>query len=202
MGKIMKFLLDAGHSGVTFGHYWTSGKRSPQIPPGFYEGEFNRLVCDWAADGEDDILFLNPGPYPIPIAMRVELINKIVRMLKRRGERCILLSVHANAPVKPGWNRANGTTVFTLRKPHVESVRFSKMIVDEMRSQTPLRSRGIKKANFGILRVNCPSVLLECGFQTNKPDVDFLWTQKGYYNCGSAIWSAWGEYKNGVNNVE
>lgn len=189
----MKLLLDAGHSGVTFGRYWTPGKRSPQIPPGFYEGEFNRKVCTQVAEqAPKDILFLNPGPYPISLKFRVQQINKIVSDIKRRlKEDAVLLSVHANAAGSKGWNKAKGTTVFIHKKASEESGYFARDISSEMRHETALTSRGIKKANFQILRVKCPAVLLECLFMTNHKEVWYARNGGGIEACGNAILEAW-----------
>jgi hypothetical protein len=93
-----KYLFLAGHGGEVFGHYLTAGKRSPEIPPGIFEGIYNREICSLvvpALIGSGiEAEFLNPGPYNIPQIERVNLVNDIH---KRTGNQCILVVLHCNA---------------------------------------------------------------------------------------------------------
>jgi len=184
-----KLLLDAGHSGTTFGHYWTPGKRSPHIPPGFFEGDMNREICESAAWSLNEACFLNPGPYPIALKDRVAFANRI-----NKKEKSVLLSVHCNAAGNgKTWNKANGFTVFVHPRASQTSKDFADHLSYFMQEETILKNRGIKTARFKILSVDCPAVLLECGFMTNKKDVDYLSKIDGKLDCGTAIEYAWKE---------
>jgi N-acetylmuramoyl-L-alanine amidase len=186
----MKLLLDAGHSGTVFGEYYTAGKRSPEVPPGIYEGEWNREVCEsvvWSV-GEEDVCFLNPGPYSVPLEQRVEFINQIA---KREKGNVILLSVHANASGSGNeWSKANGYCAFTQKRYTEAEDRFAKLLVENMVVHTMMRNRGVKRKGFSILRVNCPAVLLECGFMTNRDEVHYL-QNDGLRHVIRAIGYAW-----------
>jgi N-acetylmuramoyl-L-alanine amidase len=74
----MKWILDPGHGGMAFGHYMTPGKRSPQVPPGIYEGEFNRAIANSVHDGNYlETIVTNPGPINISLKKRVSFVNSI-----------------------------------------------------------------------------------------------------------------------------
>ena len=75
----IKFLLDPGHGGVAFSHYLTPGKRSPEVPPGIFEGEFNRAVCGYLNNGEK-FLSIVPGPIQVPLESRVGFVNKLAKL--------------------------------------------------------------------------------------------------------------------------
>ena len=181
-----KLILEAGHSGSAFGHYFTAGKRSPDPSIGIYEGEFNRSICALVEHQLNDCVFLNPGPINIPLKTRVEWINKIAAKTP-----CVLLSVHGNAAPGSGWSKAKGTTVFTRKAPDEESESFALSLSEDMEDYTPLESRGLKQVGFRILRTGCPSVLLECGFMTNKEDAAYMATYKGKQDIAEAIVDAY-----------
>jgi N-acetylmuramoyl-L-alanine amidase len=183
MSADRKILLLAGHAGTTFGHYWTPGKRSPQIPPGFYEGVMNREICsdvEWwlnlqaeSVDESDKLAeFLNPGPYPLTLNQRVKFVNQITRQQKNKT---ILLDVHCNAAGDgKKWHKAKGFTVFIHPRASKDSETFAELLRYNMETETILKDRGIKRAQFKILTVNCPAVLIECGFMTNLRDAKYL----------------------------
>jgi N-acetylmuramoyl-L-alanine amidase len=160
----MKFALLAGHSGTTWGHYWTPGKRGPL----FYEGVVNREICEKVVKLRPDVEFLNPGPMPLTLGFKADFVNK----LHKKFPDLVLLSVHANADGNgKKWTKANGTTVFTSKRCSTTSTKFAKILSDRMAAHTTLKSRGVKQVNFKILRgVTCPSVMVETGFMTNRGD--------------------------------
>ena len=174
----MKFLLDAGHSGVAFDHYLTRGKQSPAVPPGIYEGEFNREVCHQIIKYNDndggplDICFLNPGPINISLRDRVKTVNQLAKL-----EKVCLLSIHANAAGYGGWQPARGSRVFHARRASRQSKQFAKFLHDEMweNGSLPYPPRNIAAKNFYMLwRTRCPAILSECGFMTNKLEALFM----------------------------
>lgn len=185
----MKLGLYAGHSGTAFGHYRTPGKRSPQIPPGFYEGEMNRDICETLAFVNSDMCFLNPGPLPISLNDKVDYANWLTRRLK--GD-LMLLEVHCNAAGNgEKWHSANGFTVFIHPMASRASERFAEELRSNFKAMTSLRDRGIRRVNYKILRVDCPAVLIECGFMTNRDDVRYLTEQHGHAECAAAINQSW-----------
>ena len=179
----MKLILDAGHGGMSFGHYMTPGKRSPKIPPGIYEGEFNRIICgciinriQWyknlGYEFVSDVLFLNPGPVNIPLRARR---NHLIRLSNIIGQRdAMVISVHANAAWnRREWHRASGHVVFRRLDESPESEALAECIDFELEKVTE-KSRGVKRTNFAILRNPFPSILVEYGFMTNEVEAKKL----------------------------
>lgn len=175
---MIHFLLDPGHGGMAFEYYLTPGKRSPKVPPGIYEGEFNRRVCETLVTyaNPDDIRILNiaPGPINIPLASRVSFVNQFAK-----HEKCALISIHANAAGTTGWSEAKGFTIFHSKTASKRSKELARLLGEtlgkELEGKIP--SRGIKQANHAITaQTVCPAALIECGFMTNKEESQYLST--------------------------
>ncbi|NIV93759.1 hypothetical protein GWN42_13420 [candidate division KSB1 bacterium] len=176
----MKWILDPGHGGLAFGQYLTPGKRSPEVPPGLYEGAFNRLISQGIATTLKalkgvEVAQTAIGPINIPLKNRVAFVNG----LQKRVGNCVLISLHVNAAPGKGWSSARGFTIFKPRRqfPHLieKSHKLATLIESELRVADYTSSRGIKEANFTIIqKVNCPAVLVEMGFMTNQMEVKAL----------------------------
>lgn len=169
----MKWLIDAGHGGVALGVYMTAGKRSPEVPPGILEGQFNRRVARLLL--APNVIQLNPGPHDIPVGTRVKTVNAIAA---GAGEPVALISIHANASGYGNrWTDAQGFRVFHSRW----ASRESKLMADLMHKafveseKIPPSNRDPLGRNYTILwRTKCPSILIECGFMTSLRDVKYL----------------------------
>ena len=174
MTKKTIFLLDPGHGGIAAGHYLTPGKRSPEVPPGIYEGEFNREVCNWIVRLNakyHNVINTNLGPINIPLTSRVSFVNQFCK----REKNCALISLHANAAKKKGWSKGSGFVIFHSRKASKKSKRLARIMLEEFKSLNYFSSRGIKQANHTVTtKTNCPAILIECGFMTNKHDAELL----------------------------
>lgn len=176
----MYWILDPGHGGMSFGYYLTKGKQSPQVPPGIYEGEFNRSVCEMAQNLRPNIIVTIPGPINVPLKIRAKYINELATKLG--PENCALISVHANAMGRRGWDDAKGFTVFHSRTPLRESKRLANVAERCLTEANYAESRGVKKANFGIitfghkriLKVKIPAILVELGFMTHWDEASLL----------------------------
>jgi N-acetylmuramoyl-L-alanine amidase len=194
----MKFLLDPGHGGLAFGHYLTPGKRSPEIPPGFYEGDVNRKICNeitrrrgvnfWA-------ITINPGPVNIPLAARCKFANQ----LYRKDPNLALISIHCNAAAKKGWSASNGFVVFRQFGANSKTHRLARLLHNYYNDLGIFRSRGIKEANFAMIRKpKCPAVLLEMGFMTNLKDARKLQDPLTQVRIAGAIAAAMSAYAESV----
>ena len=183
--RYLHFLLSPGHSGSIFGHYLTPGKRSPQIPPGIYEGEYNRelvkeiirnvdLRSDLPAIQVDNLV---PGPCRVPLSTRVKTVNQVAKY-----HNVVLLDVHVNAHGngRSGWTDADGYTLFYSNKNafKTRSMALADTLdrcLDLDAGSLGIRRRGVKKKPFYMLKnPKAPSVLLEAGFMTNLEDVAHL----------------------------
>ena len=195
------WILDPGHGGIAFGQYMTKGKRSPEVPPGIYEGEFNREVCQWIsamylsvtpAHRERDPIFTVVGALNVPLAYRVSFVNE----LQRRVKDCALISVHANAAPGKGWSDPRGFTVFTDRTNDQDSYNLAHLIEKELTALGYTDSRGVRQANHAMtFKTTCPAVLVECGFMTNKEEAKHLATPNAQHAIGGAIARAMIKYE-------
>lgn len=187
-----RFILLAGHGGMAFGHYMTAGKQSPEVPPGVYEGQFNRTICRtidrYAENTGFSTEILNTGPYNIPQGDRVDLINNIHA---KTGDKCILIVIHANAAGAPGWSSARGFGVFHSRNASTRSKVLARMVEQSMRKGIESPSRGIKIRGHGITTyTKCPAILVECPFMTNRTEAEYLASERGQTEISEAIWNA------------
>ncbi len=77
-----------------------------------------------------------------------------------------------------------------------QSILFAEKIENRIKHQTPHKSRGVKQANFHVLReTTMPSVLLETGYLSNAKDQAYLLTQKGQDDIVTSIMQALFDYK-------
>lgn len=187
-----KILIDAGHGGVFCEWYCTAGKRSPEIPPGIYEGDFNRLVAGLLAarlrNMGIDAAFLNPGPMDVPESAKASYGRQAV---KQFGPNSVLwLSLHCNASPRPGWDDDTvGATAFVKRNDE-RSVLFAGDILKAWGNATGIgTTRGVQRRGFNILSGAPVAALLEMGFMTSRTEVARLRLQydKGVAALGDVI---------------
>jgi len=180
----LNIILENGHGGMIKGVYQTAGKRSPVWPDGrqLFEGVFNRNIvnklhklCEFHAI---DSTILVPEQTDISLAERCKRANKIYSTRKDS----ILISIHADAF---NLESANGHTFFTS-PGQTKSDKIAETLQREYANSLPeIRQRvdmrdgdHDKEANFYMLtQTNCPAVLIETGFMTNKSDCEFLFEE-------------------------
>lgn len=174
-------ILDSGHGGLIKGVYQTPGKRSPKLDDGsvLYEGvnnrdNVNRVMKALKAEGIDcvDIVKSNKD---VPLEKRVADTNAL------HAERpCLFISFHSDAAGNGvDWHPASGFSVYTS-VGQTESDKFAEIVLNEVAAifGSKLKWRtdktdgdGDKEENFYVLKnTNCPAVLIECGFHTNKAE--------------------------------
>ena len=106
----------------------------------------------------------------------------------------LFVSIHGNQAPNPF---AQGIEAFTwnpfnnLENPfEKESTSLADAIISEMQNKLGLKSRGIKRANFQVLRDNrelCPAILLEVGFLSNGEEAAYLRSERGITAMATAI---------------
>ena len=169
------WLLDPGHGGMINGKYVTPGKRSPKIPPGVYEGVVNRAIVKYLyellVDNDIDCAILVPENEDVSLGERVRRANK----LHKENGRSRFISVHCNAAGDGvSWNMANGIDTF-YDANSTQSHHLADAIQDRLIEFTKRRNRGVKTANFYVLRsTHMPAILCECGFMTNYEEALLL----------------------------
>lgn len=172
----MIIVLDAGHG------YQTAGKQSPD---GMKEYDFNREVAQYVKACLDNYLdatvhFVHEDTRDVPLKERTTKAH----ILKAD----LYVSIHANAFGSRGWNEANGIETYIYETKPKESLALAEIIQAALVKSTNLKSRGVKTANFQVLReTHCPSILIECGFMTNKNEAVLLKLTPFRQKCGQAI---------------
>ena len=180
------WLLDPGHGGMSIDHngeynlYLTKGKRSPTVPPGIYEGEFNHNISERVyVIGKKrglKIQRLAVGPVDIPLKSRIKHANEMHKVLGN----CFYLSIHANASPKKAWSDAHGPVFFHHPNSKQGAV-FASILNHAIWSNVYEYTRGLKTSRWmKVLRsTKMPACLAELGFMTNKLEAQFMSTDIG-----------------------
>jgi N-acetylmuramoyl-L-alanine amidase len=171
-------ILDDGH-GMD-----TPGKRTPPMPgtgKPTLENEFNRLVVD-----KLDKLFTScgfgvlqtaPEINDVSLDIRTSRANRAYTQFKKvnPGGICVFVSIHYNAH-KDTFEASNAEGVETFHYPgSTEGSILAKAIHTELMGGTPQKDRGVKSANFHVLRETLmPSVLVEAGFMDHLPEAKLM----------------------------
>jgi len=160
----MIWLLDPGH-GIE-----TNGKRSPFIPPGIREYEFNRdiarRIIDWFPR-QLDIQSIVNDEHSVKLRHRVNRANAIAE----QEDEVFFISLHANASGRSAreWNDAHGSTVFVSENASQSSALFADILAPRIALTLKTKDRGVRRRDFYVLhKTRCPAVLIEYGFMTNE----------------------------------
>lgn len=168
-------MLDAGHG------YNTVGKRSID---GMREYEFTRQVAAFASEilstyQDVTVYFAHSDSGDVPLQERTNSANRL--------NVDTYVSIHANA-YGTTWNDANGIETYVYTTNHQETYQLAQKVQSNLVALTSLRDRGIKVANFHVLReTKMPAILVECGFMTNRNEAALMRTEAFQRNCAQAI---------------
>ncbi|MGL4736180.1 MAG: N-acetylmuramoyl-L-alanine amidase family protein [Cellulosilyticaceae bacterium] len=195
----MKYLviLDAGH-GMD-----TAGKRTPLFEDGsfMHEREFNKAVVqkviNLLKDYDTEVMWVSESDQDVPLKIRSDRANaKYQQVINSYGKKevgCVFVSVHANAS-SDKWDTAQGIETFA----HPESdagFELAKVLQRRLIALTKLRDRGVKMANFAVLRqAQMPAALCECGFMNYKKEAELLRRDDYRELCAKAIFEGIVEY--------
>lgn len=181
----MKIVLDAGHG------YSTPGKRTPD---GMREYEFNREVAKYARQEllryqDAEVLFTHEDERDVPLKERTDRANSW-------GAQAFV-SIHANAFGNGGWNMAQGIETYFPVTTSPNSNRLASLVHRSLIQATARKDRGIKSADFHVLReTNMAAILCECGFMTNPEEAQLLKSTNYRQTCALAIAKGLVEYFN------
>ncbi|MFB1082319.1 N-acetylmuramoyl-L-alanine amidase [Jeotgalibacillus sp. JSM ZJ347] len=167
--------IDAGHS------YSTPGKRSPD---GMNEYAFNKAAALAAKKIllKKGVTVLTPhrDDFDVPLSARTDLAND--------GRADLYVSIHANAFGGSIWNGVQGIETYIHPLHSTEEKKLAQNIHQHLLKSTQRPDRGIKTADFHVLReTKMPSVLVECGFMTNRQEKQLLASEDYRKVCGEAI---------------
>jgi N-acetylmuramoyl-L-alanine amidase len=176
----MRIIVDPGHF-YRPGVYVTPGKRSPQIPPGIYEGEFAGEVAElvgmalFRGGHEVEYTHLNDRTKSPSLTER--------RRIGNTGD--LFISIHANAAAGKGWQPASGFIIFCNQAGYDVAVAVAAQFKDAFsEGRLPY---GPRRNPLGVviqyvsdaMPRKIPSVLIECGMMTNQKDAEFMATHEG-----------------------
>ncbi|MFY3793590.1 N-acetylmuramoyl-L-alanine amidase family protein [Ureibacillus sp. MALMAid1270] len=184
---MIKVGYDAGHAG--FGV--TPGKRTPD---GEYEWDFNNKVAKAFANelalyqGVTTKRFDDPtGKRDVPLKERTDGANEW------RAD--YYISFHHNANTGSWGNWTGVETYVYLGNRTTESGKLAEAIHPAVVEAYGLRDRGIKEADFHILReTKMQSILIEGGFMDSTIDIHKLRDDQVLANAGKLIAQAFAKY--------
>lgn len=171
-------MLDAGH-GLN-----TPGKRCPD--DSMREFHFNSKVAEYARElleqyenVQVDFAHDPSGKRDVPLSERTNKANK--------WKADVYFSIHANA-FGNGWNSAEGIETYVYTSKPKEAMQLAANVQNHLIRETGRRNRGVKAANFQVLReTKMTAVLAECGFMTNKEEAALLKSDSYRRKCAVAI---------------
>ncbi|MBU8880940.1 N-acetylmuramoyl-L-alanine amidase [Bacillus sp. FJAT-29790] len=171
----MKIMLDAGHG------YNTAGKRTPDGMP---EYEFNRGAANYAKNFLENyqnvtVYFAHSDERDVPLKERTDKANQL--------KVDCYVSIHANA-YGSGWNNAGGIETYVHPPKPKEAYELAQKIQKNLVISTGLSDRGVKTADFHVLReTRMTAVLAECGFMTNPNEAKLMRSDTFQKTCAEAI---------------
>ena len=155
----MKIVIDPGHSGP--------------VEPGACAGNVRecdvvlaiaKLLAEQLDERGHEVLLTRTGDIESDgLSFRAELANA--------NQADLFVSIHVNSAVNPA---AHGTEVYHYPWSE-EGQKLSGMIQPRLVEELKTADRGVKEANFQVLReTECPAVLVEVAFISNEADRQLL----------------------------
>ena len=168
-------ILDAGHGPLT------PGKRSPDGR--LLEFQFNADVAErvrhYLLLEDVDVFYSHENSRDVPLSERAAIANRL------DGD--AFVSIHANA-FGSDWNKAQGIETYMYPYASKKTAALTELIHSSMISACGRKDRGVKTANFAVLReTKMPAVLVECGFMTNREEAGLLLSGAYRVQCARAI---------------
>ncbi|UTI42090.1 N-acetylmuramoyl-L-alanine amidase [Niallia sp. RD1] len=162
----MKIMLDAGHG------YNTAGKRT--VDGTMREWEFNSKVAHYvneALKGYENVSTKyahdTTGKTDVSLTTRTNNANS--------WKADVYVSIHANANGNGKWDSASGIETYVYTSKPKEALALANKVQDELVKVTSRKNRGVKTADFHVLReTHMTAILCECGFMTNKEEAALL----------------------------
>ena len=175
----MLIILGTAHSKST------PGKRSPDGK--FREYAYSREICKGIqtalkSKGYKCVIDIE-GDEEYSLTNRCNIVNRYCRQYGTKN--CLYISIHVNAASSFGWSNARGLMVYVYAKGSQASKNLAKTLYNQGYLKGLKGNRFIPldrywTADFFVLKyTNCPAVLTENLFQTNKDDVAFLLSPEG-----------------------
>jgi len=168
----MKICLDPGHSGPV-----EPGAGAAGYTEGAINLQIAKKIGDMLTKQGYDVIYTRTGDIEDDgLAFRAEIANS--------AEADIFVSIHCNAAAN---FEARGVETYHYPASY-DGAELARCIQTELAAVNYTRDRGVKEANFAVLRLtNMPAVLIECGFITSSHDRFTLTTDQGQRQIAAAI---------------
>jgi len=171
----MKVCLDPGH----FKGY---GNSSPDKT--LFEFEFNQDIVDLTEKilQQYNIIVIKTKNMNDPDVSLKERAN-----IANRANADLFISIHTNAHMTGVWTEASGFEVFHYPNSSTSN-KLANMIHNHAIPYLSIKDRGVKQANFAVLRhTNMSAILIEYAFMTCKSDCNLLKSQEFRQKCAEVI---------------
>lgn len=179
-----RIVIDPGHSGSPDpGAIGPTGLKEADVVMSIANSLANLLTAD-----RHNVLLTRDGDDPDSdnLEVRTDMANDFGANL--------FVSIHANAFSDPN---ANGVETYYYTDGSANSAHLAELVQNEMLSATGLFNRGVKTANYWVLRyTNMPAVLVEAAFISNPVEEALLGESAFCFKCSVAIYKAIHQYLN------
>lgn len=161
-----RIVIDVGHGGKDPGAIGINGSKEKDIVLGI---ALELLRLNDISESPMDMYLTRYSDTLISLSDRTKLAKTLNADL--------FMSLHCNHSDNPN---ARGVEVYVAEpksKYSIESTWFAYQLQRRLRKQLGFESRGVKFANFQVLREMvdyCPSILLELGFLSNEDESSYL----------------------------
>lgn len=167
----MKIFIDPGHGG---------GDPGAVGPSGLTESSVNLDVAlrlgNLLNESRQTVKYSKTTNISMSLAERARLANE--------WNANYFVSIHCNSAENP---TANGTETFCYRTG-ITAEQLAKSVQNNLIAQIGLRDRGVKTANFAVLRLTTmPAILVELAFISNPEEERLLDSNKFRQNCAIGI---------------
>ena len=165
-------VIDAGHGGADH------GATIDELYEKDIVEQISKKIFEKHDPSKVEIVLLRDTDNTITLTDRINKINKLNPDL--------VISLHTNFHPK---NEKSGIEAYVCENTsnHKIAKEHAEKLLQSIANDN-LKSRGVKQANFMILKKsNCPSVLLELGFISDENDRNYLISEEGQNEIASNI---------------
>ncbi|HSK81284.1 MAG TPA: N-acetylmuramoyl-L-alanine amidase [Thermoanaerobaculia bacterium] len=171
----MKICIDPGHGGADPGAIGTTPDRN--LDEKTFTLSVSLFLRDELRDAGHTVIMTRQQDVFVGLADRAALANQ--------SDADLFISIHANAAATP---EPEGMEVFCF-PGSVRGRDAATRVLESMVAEFPgHRNRGVKEANFAVLRLSgMPAILVECEFLTNPAQLEFLADEGNQRRLAAAI---------------
>lgn len=171
----MRICIDPGHGGADPGAIGTSPIRT--LEEKTFTLNVSLFLREELANAGHTVIMTRQQDVFIRLEDRAALANQ--------ADADLFVSIHANAAANP---QPEGMEVFCF-PGSFRGREAAERVLDSLLAEFPdHRNRGVKEANFAVLRLSgMPAILVECEFLTNPQQLEFLADEGNQRRLAAAI---------------